>query len=279
MNDKHYLHCWVGVITLLFLLVACGGPPQTPTVPLLPSHTSTPALMATLPPTPSPTVTPTVVPEEPKAEWVLMTFGDSRTGWAHWPNTLSDYIEEDLDVAVKLKNRGSGGQISTELLDDIRDSDYLREYLSEAEMVLILTIDHDGYAIVGFNDYERECSTLKYEALLEDIVKEIIALREPNPLALRLLEHYNFPGIGDATIEGFDIRKACFEKYNASIHAVADRYGIPVVPVYEAFNGPDGDDNPDEKGYLSDGLHLAQPGDKVIADLVREIGYEPIGQQ
>jgi hypothetical protein len=45
-----------------------------------------------------------------------------------------------------------------------------------------------------------------------------------------------------------------------------------VVPVYTAFNGPDGEDDPE--AYLDDGIHTNAAGDAIIADLLRGLGYE-----
>lgn len=42
------------------------------------------------------------------------------------------------------------------------------------------------------------------------------------------------------------------------------------------FNGPDKNENPGEKGYLRDGIHTNPSDDVVIADLLRDIGYDPV---
>ena len=60
---------------------------------------------------------------------------------------------------------------------------------------------------------------------------------------------------------------------NAIVHQVAEEYGILVAPLYLAFNGPEGDQ--DSEGYLEDGIHTNAAGDAIIADLVKELEYEP----
>jgi len=43
-----------------------------------------------------------------------------------------------------------------------------------------------------------------------------------------------------------------------------------------SFDGPDKNENPGEKGYLRDGIHTNPSDDAVIADLLRDIGYDPV---
>jgi len=47
--------------------------------------------------------------------------------------------------------------------------------------------------------------------------------------------------------------------------------------VYDAFNGPNHDEDPREKGYIGpDGEHTNEEGRKIIAKLFHELGYEPV---
>ncbi len=91
-----------------------------------------------------------------------------------------------------------------------------------------------------------------------------------------MIEHYNFPGVNERSLVHFEAKNRCTKVYNEIVHSVADKYGIRVVPLYEAFNGPDGNENPGEKGYLRDGIHTNPAGDAVIADLLRDLGYDPV---
>jgi len=47
--------------------------------------------------------------------------------------------------------------------------------------------------------------------------------------------------------------------------------------VYDAFNGPNHDEDPREKGYIGpDGRHASKAGQKVIAALMQKLGYKPV---
>ena len=64
------------------------------------------------------------------------------------------------------------------------------------------------------------------------------------------------------------------EGVTETVHYVANKYEISVVPLYEAFNDRDGNENPGEKGYLRDGIHTNPTDDAVIADLLRDLEYD-----
>jgi hypothetical protein len=103
------------------------------------------------------------------------------------------------------------------------------------------------------------------------IVAEILSLRGSNDTIIHLIEDYHFKVAFQKELGFFEDKKACIEGVHAIVHQVASEYGILVVPVYLAFNGPDGQDDPE--AYLEDGVHTNAEGDAIIADLLRELGY------
>jgi lysophospholipase L1-like esterase len=69
----------------------------------------------------------------------------------------------------------------------------------------------------------------------------------------------------------------CWENYNETIHQAAAAHNVPIAHVYDAFNGSNHDEDPREKGYIGyDGIHTSDQGKQVIADLLRDLGYEPV---
>lgn len=213
-----------------------------------------------------------MAPTESVTEWDYVAFGDSRTGQARWTKAYADYIETDLGVEVKLHNRAVGGQDSDELLDKLQSKEKLRELVREAEVVTVWTGGMKSW--VAFYSIGSDCD-VALEAMERDlgaIIAEILALRGSNDTIIRLLEDYHSQGNNQKDLGLFQEKKACVEAMNALIHQTASEYGIPVAPVYSAFNGPDGDHYP--KGYLKDNVHTNTTGDAIIAGLLRELGYE-----
>jgi len=61
------------------------------------------------------------------------------------------------------------------------------------------------------------------------------------------------------------------------VREAAEAFNVPLISVYDAFNGTDHNEDPREKGYIgSDGEHASDRGQQVIADLLSEAGYKPI---
>ena len=137
-------------------------------------------------------------------------------------------------------------------------------------------MNRSGYSTFIGNDFSKGCPSAEYEIILEDIIEEILAVRGGNPLIFRLIEHYNFPGTTSYAMDYYSDRGACFEQYNHSTHALAEKYNLIIAPLFEAFRGPTGADIPDEKWYLDDGIHLSSEGDIVIADRIRDLWYGPL---
>jgi lysophospholipase L1-like esterase len=116
----------------------------------------------------------------------------------------------------------------------------------------------------------------------DGIISEIRSLRDRRPTIIRTMDIYN-PYVaedqaadtwpGDAGTD-FQVLNPYLNEVNAYIVASSAANGILVAPVHTAFNGASGNEDPAAKGYLSfDGLHPSALGQKVIADLLRSLGY------
>jgi len=57
--------------------------------------------------------------------------------------------------------------------------------------------------------------------------------------------------------------------------AAAEKYGVPVVDVFAAWNGPDGTAQPPRTFHKPDGVHPSNEGVEAAAEILRQIGYQP----
>ncbi|MBA3754014.1 MAG: hypothetical protein H0X01_07750, partial [Nitrospira sp.] len=84
----------------------------------------------------------------------------------------------------------------------------------------------------------------------------------------------------DGGLNDFQVIKPYLDDANKHILITAAANSIPCARVYQAFNGPNGDEDAGGKGYLSvydpSGVHPNDAGHKVIADLFRDLGYFPL---
>ena len=250
------------------LITACAASKETAaTLPVTATSVS-----------PSPTQKqPTESPAtESVTEWDYVALGDGRTRGVTWPDIWIKSIEADLGVKVNFNNWAFFGQPSEELLSALRENENLKKDISEAEIVTVFTSDQIGLEMFLFYRQLEDCPSEVYESLLEEIIEEIISLRGENSTIVRMIEHYNYPGVTERSLVHSEAKNRCTKVYTETVHSAANKYEIRVVPLYEAFNGRDGNENPGEKGYLRDGLHTNPSGDAIIADLLRDLGYDPI---
>jgi hypothetical protein len=222
-----------------------------------------------------------------RRKWDIVIFGDS-SAWG-FGVYYAAYIEEDLGVKVTVHERAVGEQTAFGLLGKLRDDEELRELVSEAEVVTFIGNPKESKSETNPWDYRCaeaagyhviNCSLVtfeKYIADIEAIIEEILSLRDGSPTIIRAMDCYS-PNVRWHKEYGvYEECKQCIENTNIAIHQAATAHNIPVARVYDAFNGPNHDEDPIDKGYLCpDGIHTSEEGKKIIAKLFHELGYEPV---
>lgn len=297
---------WLTVVMALgltlLLVTACGQAPSPPTAtPTVVPPTATPMPPTPTPTnTPQPTNTPKPTPVPPTAtptptEWDLVLIGDSySSGWGV-AEVYAAHIEDDLGVTVRVHDKAipnvSAGQVLKALRAEPVPSMALQELpdvIREAEVVVFFANAVESVSETHPGDWDCmytcdkpvDCSRETFEtykAHLDAIYEEILALRNGSPTIIRALDSYVpiYSRWIECGIEGECT--LCWENYTATIHQAAADRNIPVAHVYDAFNGPNHDEDPTEKGYIGPGgIHTSEEGQQVIADLLRELGYEPV---
>jgi len=257
--------------TLVFLLIsACS--------------TSQPANAPTATAPPEVTIAPTQPPPTPTEEveeWTYVALGDSTAVCCEsrpYPTYYAEFIEQDLNVKVNLINLGIGSSTSTDLLESLTKSDYYRSYISKAQVITIVITAND--LNLSCPGYEQACVDEQFVTAGQNftaIIKEILSLASPEDTIIRTQTYFN-PYVNTFIAEGtFDEMNALLDRWNQQIIDIATQYNIPVADVYKDFNGPNGDQDPGDKGYLySDGRHANNAGALRMAELLRELGYEPL---
>ena len=118
------------------------------------------------------------------------------------------------------------------------------------------------------------------------ITAEVLELRSSSDTIVRTMDIYN-PYVRtdivtdtwrkDGGMNDFEVFKKYLDRVNRHIAATSYTTDVPYTPVYLAFNGTFGDEDPRSKGYLSlDGLHPNNTGHMVIAGELRIVGYAPL---
>ena len=234
------------------------------------------------------------------ASWDYTALGDSLgTGFGAFRGYVPRYethIEADTGNTVNHNNLSRNGWTSEDLLSALRNDAGFRRAVRRAEVV---TYDIGGNDLRDARERykqgtcggadNQDClrtTVNEFESNWDAITAEILSLRSPRNTVIRTMDIYN-PYVGrDVTADSwandggqndFQAFKPYAEEANSHIAATSTTNGIRYAPVYRAFNGPSGAEDPSGKGYIFiDGLHPNDRGHAVIAGLFRDLGYAPL---
>lgn len=275
MNNKEELLeiAAILVTAIAILLGACGtSPSAVATATGIPALSLTPALQLN----PIPTATETM------KELDLVILSDSSLlGVGKY---YAAYIEEDLNATVNLHDEWQGSLSAKTLLKQLQKEERLRRILRDSEVVVYfgnpVGSATGDWSCVPRANYVKDCSPetfSEYQATLEAIVEEILALRDGAPTIIRATDFY-VPVLTQWREAGLEVEcTRCIENMVAAVHEAAAAQNIPVARVYDALNGPNHDVDPRNMGYIgADDIHTSDLGQQVIASLLRELGYEPV---
>jgi lysophospholipase L1-like esterase len=226
------------------------------------------------------------------SNWSFVALGDSLAAGfdaveGYVPRYQSDIETDNPGVTVALNNLGQPGWQSSDLLNALKNDQGFRSAVSNAQVV---TWDIGGNDLkhayklfltgaCGGADNQNcfRSAVTNFKNNWNGIVGEITSLRDPSPTILRTMDIYN-PFIAEQVALGnLATVKPYLDETNTFIQASAAQNGILCAKVYAAFNGPSGTEDPVAKGLIApDGFHANENGHKLMADLLRQLGYSPL---
>ena len=225
-------------------------------------------------------------------EWDLVWISDS-SGW-DVAEIYASMIEEDTGKKVNVIDNWIGGLSAGDVYSALKGEptpnlklEKLGEQIKEAEVVVLYANPEESWEegnpadwnCVGGINYVNNCDMETFGTYiqhLEGIYKIIFELRDGQPTIIRAFDANN-PLIARFQEQGvYEDCKACWANYNAAIHQAAASYNIPVAAVAEAWNGSNWEQDPKAMGYTKDGIHPNEVGATIIAQALRELGYNPV---
>ncbi|PKN85361.1 MAG: hypothetical protein CVU46_11355 [Chloroflexi bacterium HGW-Chloroflexi-8] len=226
-----------------------------------------------------------------KTTWQLVVIGDSSLfGLAE---AYGKQIEKDNDVIVEIKDYAMPVLRASTVLEVLQTGKSnnirlatLSDDLKEAEFVVMFTNPLGSIDPENPLDFEScfGCDTpgacqpevfTQYEADLKAIWEEVIKLRNGKATVLRATDIYNPLVSSWKTCNIFEACDICWLNMSNAARSAAESYQIPFLSRYDAFNGLNHEEDPVEKGFISDGEHTTKLAEDFTAQLMGEMGYAP----
>lgn len=231
--------------------------------------------------------------------WNLVYISDS-TGWGV-AKAYARNIEGDTGKTVRIHDYAIGDLSAVDVLHALRGEheslfdpklNSLPSDIAKAEVIVFFANPRGDSSKGGVQGGLEKCIAYDpdnppdnfpsqlYEPYTKNLIaiyEEIVALREGKPTIIRAIDFYN-PLISEHRKHNVEVEcTRSWEVLNNAVRQAADAFNIPLVSIYNAFNGPGHSEDPREKGYIcSDGMHTTEKGQQVIANLLSKVGYEPI---
>jgi hypothetical protein len=239
---------------------------------------------------------PGVTPIDDLEEWDLLWISDS-SGW-DVADVYAEMVAEDTGKIINVNDKWVGGLPAGDIYRALTGQyqgpsmtlEKMPEYVAEAEIIVFygnptesINPDRPGDwdCIEWTGAYANDCDPeifSTYIEHIETIYQRMLELREGKPTIIRAYDAY-YPLIQQRKDDGdsYQACKTCWANYNAAMHQAADKMNIPIAEVGLLWNGPEWDIDPDsDLGYTKDAEHPNQLGAEVIAQALRELGYDPI---
>jgi hypothetical protein len=125
----------------------------------------------------------------------------------------------------------------------------------------------DSCSAEDFDSY-RESLSQVYQRFFELRAGQSTIVRTIDAASIRVAE-WKASGVYEACRE-------CWGYLDDAMRDVAESFNIPQAPLVEAFNGANWEGDPEDKGYIRLNFEPNEVGAEVIAQLLRELGYEPV---
>ena len=218
--------------------------------------------------------------------WDLVWISDSSGQWI--ADEWAILIEEAEGVEVRVHDYMIGGVKAEVILQMLSDVENIREKVAEAEVIVVHGAPSDdtgppdtlvcrSTGAINPDPPSLPADFTVYGDVYRDIFDVIFELRAGRPTVIRAYDEWAGLVVlwGEEGIE--EECTAAWEAQAGAIHEAAAEYGVVTASFYDAANGPDHDEDPQEKGYTAgDGYHPSPEGASAMAEVLHSLGYGAI---
>lgn len=285
-------HITVMLVAVATLAASCSSGTVDTTATT--ATTSTAAVAAGAAETTSTTIATTTTVEV-EEELVLVAFGDSFISFrSTLLDTYAGYLEEEFGVPVDVRDHSVWSSSPTNLLAVLGSED-VQDDLAEADVVLLEIPQGDTNpafpTAIGWHEMDpADCGGDDNQQCLRDYVTQnkddvegilwlLTGIHDDGSVPLiRALDVYMLQVEDLLAMGKLHILNPYLQETQQYLEQTAAEYGIPVAQVYDEFMGPDGTDDPQDRGLVhSDQRHLTTAGAELVAEMLHDLGYDRDG--
>lgn len=227
------------------------------------------------------------------ADGIYIVLGDSLAlgfyGTPGYASIFEDKLEFARNIELDSRQLGRAGWHSSHLAAALEYDPLFRQNVAEADVITwniggndlrtARDLFHQGQCGGADN---QECLRRAVTAFKNNwsvIIREIKTLRKTDSVLIRTMDLYN-PFVKEDMARGtFVVLDWYFDEVNTYIASSLQQAGILFAHVSVAFNGPNGLEDPADKGFISfDGYHPNSAGHRVIADQLLRTGIPSLQQ-
>jgi len=200
-------------------------------------------------------------------------------------------LEEDLGAPVNVQLPAMGPCCIPSVIVHHLNSDRATSQLERADVVIIESpISALGMPVIiaagveGFDpadcggDDHQQClrdSLADYKNDVEEIFMLLTEAADPSETLIRAIDAYPPFVKEQLAADTLQITNPYWQEAQEFFAETAAEYGIPTASVFAEFNGPDGTDDPQDRGLIAtDRVHPNEAGALLIAELIHDLGYD-----
>jgi len=225
---------------------------------------------------------------------MLVAFGDSLISYPDVGNAAigayAAILEEEFGRPVLIRNRAVWASTPTQLLNALA-TEPVQADLAKADVVLLEVplgdTDPAFPTAVGLLGRDpADCGGDDHQQCLRDYISDnkasveaifaaLTAICDPSETLIRAIDTYMLHVEDQHESGTLHITNPYVQETRDFLHETASGYGIPVARVYDEFMGPDGTDDPQDRGLvMTDQRHPTEAGALLIAEMLHDLGYD-----
>jgi len=219
----------------------------------------------------------------------ILTFPEPHRGAI---DAYTEMLEEDFGVRIHVRVPKMGPYGSPPRVVEHLTSEQAQSELAAADIVIIESptsglgffvgtalghVSLDMAPICEGGDQQQCMRNLlaEYKDSVEEIFSLLTEAVDPSETLIRAVDVYAVFVEDQLAAGTLEVTNPYWQEAQEFFAETAAKYSIPTAQVFAEFMGPDGTDDPQDRGLIApDNAHPSEDGALLIAELIHDLGYD-----